>query len=213
MRIQKKVKVAVFATITTLIQFSENAKGGEKSNNYNGDGEVNSQVQICYVPARVTNFNKHEKNCDLGTLNGDTKTGIKLQEADNNTIGVAGANEKIAPFGSLVIVTTKKGRVYRFLCADSGSGVTNEKSNAATRLAKKQKLGREWATRPVIDLYSNYPIVSDWATVLIIKDSSLVGLKGEERRKRMQERMSIGYWESRGLVTPDQRVQLLAYNK
>ena len=189
----QNVKVAIFAVVIT-IQFGGNARGDDNSNNHNSNNsEIDSSVQICYVPARVTNFNKHERNCDSGTLNGDTKTGIKLQEAKTNTIGVAGVNEKVAPFGSLVIVTTTTGRVYRFLCADSGSGVTNTKHNAATRLAKKQKLGQEWATRPVIDLYSNLPIVNDWATVLIIKDSSLRGLKGKERLQRMQERMSIDY--------------------
>ena len=209
----RKVKVAVFAAVITTIQFGGNARGDDGSNNYNRDGGVNNQIECRYMKVRATIYNKHEKGCDSETKKGHTTTGITLREANTKVIGVAGTNAKIIPPGSLILVTTKNGDTYPYLSADSGGGVTNKKHNAAIGLAKMQKLSREWATRPVVDLYSDRTVTSDWATVLVIQDHSIDGLKGAERLKRLQERMSIGYWESRGLVTSDQRIRLLAQNK
>jgi len=208
---RKKVRVAVFAAFITIIQFGGDAKGSEKSKDYNGNGKGQSQFEYCYVPVRVTTYHKSERGCDSNTKKGNSSTGIKLREGQPNVIGTIAADKEVIPTGSLVLVTTKEGNVFPYLCVDTGGAVISRK--ASSKLAKQQGRNKEWATRPVIDVYSSQVITDDWSTVLVITDHSMDGTKGSERLNRLKERMNIEYWLPKGHVTLDQRIQLLACNK
>jgi 3D (Asp-Asp-Asp) domain-containing protein len=205
-----QIKVAVFAAFITITQLSSNALGDEKSKDYNGNNGQ-TKFQYCYVPVRVTTYHKSERGCDLNTKRGNSSTGIKLREGRPNVIGTIATDKKVIPIGSLVLVTTKNGNVNPYLSVDTGGAVVGKK--ASSKLAKLQGRSKEWATRPVVDIYSSRSITKDWSTVLVITDHSMDGTTGSERLRRLQERMNIEYWMPKGHETLDQRIQLLAYNK
>lgn len=162
-------------------------------------------MEVC-----VTKYHKSEPHCDPGTLNGDSKTGVKLREGNSKVIGTIATDPRVIPFGSLVLMTTKKGVTNLYLAVDIGGAVTARR--ASRQLAKQDGLGKEWATRPVIDVYSSREIISNWSTVMIVKAAPLGKLKDSELRPRLKERMYTGYWMSRGLELPDKK-QFMAYNK
>ncbi len=203
----------MFAAFTTIIPFSGHAEGGEKSKNYNqsGNGAMGKLEQYT-LSVRATKYHKTEPNCDIDTKHERSCTGVRLREGAPGVIGTVAVDPNVIPFGSLVLINTKSGSVLPYLCVDKGAYVT--KKIASQKLAKQEKRGEAWATRPVIDVYSPKSITSDWTTVLVIKGPSLRGLNDAERLKRLQERMSVNYWMSMGLETPaQQRRQLLACNQ
>lgn len=206
-----KVKVAVFAAFITVIHFSGNVKGDEKSKNYNRDIKESKRFEYCYVPVRLTTYHKSESGCDPDTKREKSSTGIKLREGKLKVVGTIAADKNVIPIGSLVLVTTKSGSVYPYLCVDTGSAVVNRK--ASRQLARQEGRSKEWATRPVVDIYSSREIAPDWSTVIVIKDRSTNGVQGPDRLKRLQERMSVDYWSLKGLETLNEKNQLLAYNK
>lgn len=186
-----------------------NALGGEKNKNYN-NGNCQNQTEMCYLQVRATKYHKTDPDADKGTKNGDSSTGVKLREAKPGTIGTVSMDQSIVPAGTLVLVTTRDGKILLYLCADKGSAVTSK--TASKKLAREEGRGKEWASRPVADIYSPKSVTSDWTTILVIKDPLPKGLKDSERLRRLQQRMSVAYWMPRGLETLGQRTQLLAYN-
>lgn len=207
----RKNKVAIFAVFITLTHFSSNAKGDERSKNYNKETVDITSIEKCYMDVRVTKYHKSDRRCDLNTFNEESSTGIKLREGNSQIIGTIAADEKVIPIGSLVLVTTKNGDIHPYLCADKG-GTDVIKRTASRILAKREKRDKEWATRPVVDIYSSRVITNDWSTILVIKDYSLNNLKGSEKLKRLKERLYVDYWMSRGLDELNKN-QLLVYNK
>lgn len=213
MRHTRKVRVAVFAAVITTIQFGGNARGDNQSKNYNqNQSSPKEKLERYYLPVRATRYHKTDRHCDNDTLHERSYTGIRLQEGAPGTIGAVAVDPNVIPIGSLILVSTMNGNVHPYLSVDKGGAVT--KRTASRILAKQEKRGEAWATRPVIDIYSPETITSDWTTVLVIKGPSLKGLNSSERLPRLKERMSIDFWMSMGLETPaQQRHQLLVCNQ
>lgn len=210
---RKVVRVAVFAAFITTINFGQHARGDDKSKDYNQNQPgPKGELERYYLPVRATRYHKTDLHCDPDTLHERSCTGIKLQEGAPGVVGAVAVDPNIIPIGSLILVTTKNGDIHPYLSVDKGGAVTRK--TASRILAKQEKRGKAWATRPVIDIYSPETITSDWITVLVIKGPSLKGLKDSERLKRLKERMSIDHWMSMGLETlAQQRRQLLACNQ
>ena len=200
-----KRKVAVFAAFITTTLFGGNAKGDEKNKNYNPNGD-RTQIEYCYVSVRATTYHKNEPDSDPDTRRGMSSTGVKLREGKPTVVGTIAADPKLVPIGSLVLVTGKDGKTYPYLCVDIGGDVTDR--TASRRLARREGRNKEWATRPVVDIYSSRENIHDWTTVLIVKDSSLDDLKYSKMQKCLEERMTVSYWLSRGVKMSNQR-QLL----
>lgn len=214
MRYTTNVRVAAFAVFITIIQFGGNAlgytKGDDQSKNYNQNQGEQTRLEYQYLPVRATRYHKTDRGCDPDTKKERSCTGIKLREGSPKVIGAVAVNPKIIPIGSLLMIPMNDGSVRPYLSVDIGGDVTGSK--ASRILAKREKRGEEWATRPVIDVYTPRTITEDWTTVLVVKGPSLIGLKDAEKLERLQERMSIDFWMSRGLETSEQRTRLLAYN-
>jgi 3D (Asp-Asp-Asp) domain-containing protein len=207
---RKNVGVAVFATFITMTHLCGQPKGDGQIKNNNQDEAKQTRLGYQYLPVRATRYHKTDRNCDVNTKKERSCTGIRLREGSTKVVGAVAVNPKIIPIGSLVLVNTRAG-VQPYLAVDIGGDVTGRK--ASERLAKREKRGEEWATRPVIDIYSPRTITEDWTTVLVITGPSLEGLKDLERLSRLKERMSIDFWMSRGLETSEHKTLLLAYNK
>jgi 3D (Asp-Asp-Asp) domain-containing protein len=183
-----KMLVATFAISTTL---SASAKSDEKSNSHN---TLSTQgFEVCVMDVRATTYHKTEAGADGGTRRGLSSLSLKLSDAGPKTVGSIAIDPEVIPYGSLIIVTTKRGERNYFLCVDTGGDV--KKRKASQVLAKKQKLGAEYAKRPVIDIYSTKSY-NDWMSVVVIKDSSLRGLSVAKLRKRLKERMSADFWST-----------------
>jgi len=180
-----KALVATFAAFTT---FGGNVTG-EVSKSYNTLSKQG--FEVCVMDVRATTYHKTEPGADMETRRGQSSTGLKLAEVKPKTVGSIAIDPKVIPYGSLVIVTTRSGETHRFLCVDTGAWVKSRK--ASIGLAKKQKLGQEFAERPVIDIYSaeNY---DNWMSVVVIKDKNPLGPKDPGFRTRLKERMSADYW-------------------
>ena len=205
----KRVEVAVFAAFITL-QVSGYANGGDKNKNYKPDKDdcVRTESEM---DVRVTIYNDKERHCDRGTLNKDSATGVKLRVAAPGIIGTASTDPAILPPGTRVDVTLKDGSTLSYLCVDSGGAVVSKKASRV--LAKQEHRGKEWATRPVIDIFSYRAVTSDWATVRVIKDRPLAGLKGSKKLARLEERMCVNYWKPGRQEQFGQCTELLAKNK
>jgi len=177
--------VATFAAFTI---FGGNVIG-EVSKSYNTLSKQG--FEVCVMDVRATTYHKTEPNADRETRRGNSSMGLPLREVGPKSVGSIAVDPKVIPYGSLVIITTKRGDASCFLCVDTGSAVKSRKASIA--LAKKQKLGKEMAGRPVIDIYStkNY---DEWMSVVVIKDNSLRGLEGSELKSRLKERMSVDFW-------------------
>jgi 3D (Asp-Asp-Asp) domain-containing protein len=179
---------ALVATFAAFTIFGGNVIG-EVSKSYNT--LFKQGFEVCVMEVRATTYHKTEPNADRETRRGNSSLGLPLREVGPKTVGSIAIDPKVIPYGSLVIITTKRGDASCFLCVDTGGAVKSRK--AAKVLAKKQKLGKEMAGRPVIDIYStkNY---DEWMSVVVIKDNSLRGLEGSELKSRLKERMSVDFW-------------------
>ena len=180
-----KALVATFAAFTTL---GGNVMG-EDSKSYNT--LLAQGFEVCVMDVRATTYHKTEPGSDKETRRGNSSTGLPLREVGPKTVGSIAIDPKVIPYGSLVIVTTKSGAVQRFLCVDTGGWVKSRK--AAKLLAKREKLGQEFAERPVIDIYSA-KTYDNWMTVVVVKDNSLRSLSTSVLRSRLKERMSADFW-------------------
>lgn len=183
------VKNALVATFAICSTFGGNAKGDEKSKSYNT--LLSQGFEVCVMDVRATTYHKTESSSDKETRRGNSSLGLPLREVGPKTVGSIAIDPKVIPYGSLVIVTTKSGATQRFLCVDTGAWVKSRK--ASKLLAKREKLGREFAERPVIDIYSA-KTYNNWMTVVVVKDNSLKGLSTLALRNRLKGRMSADFW-------------------
>lgn len=177
--------VATFAAFTI---FGGNVIG-EVSKSYNT--LFKQGFEVCVIDVRATTYHKTEPNADRETRRGNSSLGLPLREVGPKTVGSIAIDPKVIPYGSLVIITTKRGDASCFLCVDTGGAVKSRKASIA--LAKIQKLGSDWAKRPVIDIYSAKQY-DEWMSVVVIKDKNPPGIKEPGFRARLKERMSVGFW-------------------
>lgn len=180
-----KALVATFAVFTI---FDGNVLG-ETSKSYNTLSKQG--FEVCVMDVRATTYHKTESGADKETRRGESSTGVKLAEVKPKVVGSIAIDPKVIPYGSLVIITTKSGESYRFLCVDTGGDVKSRK--ASKLLAKKQKLGSNWSKRPVIDIYTTKHY-DDWMSIVVIKDKNPLGPKDPGFRSRLKERMSADFW-------------------
>jgi 3D (Asp-Asp-Asp) domain-containing protein len=180
-----KALVATFAVFTTI---GGNVMG-ENNKSYNTLSKQG--FEVCVMNVRATTYHKTEPGADRETRRGESSTGVRLTEVKPKVVGSIAIDPKVIPYGSLVIVTTKRGESHLFLCVDTGGAVKSRKASKA--LAKKQKLGSDWSKRPVIDIYSAKHY-EDWMTVVVIKDKNPLASKDSGFRERLKERMSADYW-------------------
>ena len=185
----KKIIVATFAIFAT-----QSVKAGRDEDNKSYNTFEAQGFEVCNMDVRVTTYHKDEPGADKETKKGHTSTGAKLVEAKLGVIGSFATDPKVIPYGSLVIVSTKKGALY-YLAVDTGGAV--KKRTASRKLAKKARLGPEYATRPVVDIYSKQKY-DNWMSVTVLKDNTSKKLIHSELKARLKERMSAEFWVDKG---------------
>ena len=198
----KQTKVAMFASLI-MVALPHKGEADEQSKNYDRKDRGSS---CYYLDVRATKYHKSEPGCDSETKKGHSSTGVPLQEAGPGIIGTIAADKKF--LGKAFIVPLKNGGFNTYVCVDKGGAVTHKK--ASRSLAKREGRGRDWANRPVIDVYSERSITEDWVTVLVIDDLPLDGLKGSDLTNRLKERMQVNHWPLVASITrsPDGAITL-----